>query len=172
MEMVRAAIRCGAAISECAGVVCHHMATALDWLAQKLKEYSEEPMQVAQVQSDNAGVPSIRQEAELRAHDGLGIEKDVVVVEEQRPSAERLASPGRFYAVVKGTKVGLYQSWFVAANQVLNVPGSLQERFSSRREALQFMVRYFQTVGWNEDIIEYNEQAQEVYRYSQSEFVM
>lgn len=86
--------------------------------------------------SDDGGWPPILQEPELISQGIRGVDKDVLIEEERQPSAERLNAPRQFYAVVKGTKVGLFESCFVAANQVLNVPGSLQERFSSRREAL------------------------------------
>lgn len=90
-------------------------------------------------------------------------------VEEPRWSMERLNAPGRFYAVAKGTKPGLFQSWFAAGNQVLNVPGSMQERFSSRLEALHFIISYFQAVGCGDDVVEYDECVQEVCRYRQSQ---
>lgn len=45
----------------------------------------------------------------------------------------------------------------------------MPERFSSRLEALQFIVGYFQTIGCGDDIVEYDEYVQEVYRYRQSE---
>lgn len=66
---------------------------------------------------------------------------------DQRQKKERMSAPGRFYAVARGIKPGIYQSWFTAANQVLNVPGSMQERFSSRQEALHFITSYMQSNG-------------------------
>lgn len=39
-------------------------------------------------------------------------------------------------------------------------------------EALQFMVNFFQTIGWSEDIVEYDDQVREVHCYKQREIAL
>lgn len=46
--------------------------------------------------------------------------------------------------------------------------GSLHERFGSRVEAVNYILSYFRAMGIRDDIIEYDENEQEFYRYSQS----
>lgn len=86
-----------------------------------------------------------------------------------RQTAVRLAAWGRFYAIASEIRPGLFPTWFAAGNQVLNVSGSMQERFRSRLEALQYIAAYFQAVGIREDIVEYDEFEAEVWRYKLSE---
>lgn len=175
MEVARAVLRCVIAVIECISVMFEQVAAALVQVAAKLKSYIEESVQDHQrtePMQEHGGGPQAKQEIKEMTQGSPDGDDDTGSVAELQQSVERLTAPGRFYAVVKGTKIGLFQSWFVAANQVLNVPGSLQERFSSQKEALQFMVRYFQSIGWTRDIIEYDEQSKEVWRYRQRDFVM
>lgn len=86
-----------------------------------------------------------------------------------RQTAVWLAAWGRFYAVASGICHGLFPTWFAAGNQVLNVSGSMQERFKSQLKALQCIAAYFQAAGIREDIVEYDEFEGEVWRYKLSE---
>lgn len=173
MEILRAVVRCVMAVAECVSVVCHSMAKILDVWVQALEKYGREPGPTQQRnEQQRVEEMSMKQTSERETEEiprSTSVKDDAGREPVQQPSMEFLNVPGRFYAVVKGTKVGLFQSWFAAGSQVLNVPGSMQERFSTRLEALQFMTSFFQTIGWNEDIIEYDEQAREMYRYRQSD---
>lgn len=120
-----------------------------------MRRYAEEPEQIQPRREPVAeqGRFEVKEpEPEEAAVESAELDAGVDSRHDQRQKRDRLGAPGRFYAVARGIKPGVYQSWFAAANQVLNVPGSMQERFSSRLEALQFITSYLYSTGCNDDI--------------------
>lgn len=135
MSVVRAVVKCALAVTECMGIICRCAATLLEGSARMLRQYSEEPVVIEQQETERqpdlgTQLGLVKQELNVNRWDAYG-DESVVGSEYEPPSMERLTAPGHFYAVARGTKCGLFQSWFTAGQQVLNVPGSMQERFGS-----------------------------------------
>lgn len=172
MSVAQSIARCAVAVVECFSAASRSIASLLDECARKMRRYTGEAepgQQLQRLVSEQSRLEATEPEPKELPIESYHSAPDADSRCHEHQKQNRLSAPRRFYAVARGIKLGLYQSWFAAANQVLNVPGSMQERFSSRLEALQLITSYMQSNGCTDDIVEYDEYGQEVFRYSQSE---
>lgn len=167
-SVARALVRCALAVVECASVCCRWLAGVFDGCAEWMRRYGDEP---EQFQPQSEGRQQVEDRELVKQQQADEVEEDCSgdVSERQLLDMDRLTAPGRFYAVARGRRPGVFQSWFAAGSQVLNVLGAMQERFSSRLEALHYMISYYQVVGCSDDILEYDEYVHVVFRNRQSE---
>lgn len=72
----------------------------------------------------------------------------------------------RFYAVASGRRPGLFSSWISAGRQVNSFSNSLHQRFGNRVDAVNYVGHYFRAMGIRDDVIEYDENEQVLFRYT------